>query len=229
MILRTLPPLALLLLACEADPPSQPAPTGKPIPVDSEVENVPDLHADPIGPSRKTRRMTIDQLQASMKRVAGNDLYGNPIEWKVNGQPGLSDAAFGKALGRPDFLSSTDESGISSALYLKFVGDAARAVCMDMAKTDLLRTDASTRVLFPKSPVDGTATDEQVSANLSYLVLRFLGTRLDKDSPMLAALRGVFDAGVASIENLGGELPPSAEGYRAVCVTLFESPLFHNN
>lgn len=227
-LLRCLP-AALVLLACEADPPSQPASTGKPVPVDSEVENIPDLHADPVGPSRKTRRMTIDQLQASMKRVAGEDVYGNPIEWKVNGQPGFSDVAFGKALGRPDFLSSTDESGISSALYLKFVGDAARAVCTDMARNDLIRTDASTRVLFPKAAVDGAATEEQVNANLSYLVLRFLGTRLEKDSPMIASLRGVYDAGVASVENLGGELPPAAEGYRAVCVTLFESPLFHNN
>lgn len=229
MILRALVAASVLLVACSEDRPQQPTPTSKPVPVDSEIENIPDLHADPVGLSRKTRRMTIDQLQASMKRVAGNDIYGAPIEWKVNGQPGFSDAAFGKALGRPDFQSSTDESGISSALYLKFVGDAARAVCMDMAKNDLLRTDASTRALFPKAPVDGTATDAQVSANLAYLVLRFLGTRLPEDSPMITSLRAVFDAGVASVEHPGGELPPAAEGYRAVCVTLFESPLFHNN
>ncbi len=173
--------------------------------------------------------MTIDQLHASMKRVAGNDLHGNPIDWIVNGQPGFSDASFGKALGRPDFQSSTEESGVSNALYLKFVGDAARAMCTDMAKNDQLRTDAATRTLFPKAPVDGTATEDQVRSNLAYLTLRFLGVRAASTDPMIDSLKRVYDAGVASVENPGAELSPAAEGYRVVCVTLFESPLFHNN
>jgi hypothetical protein len=46
---------------------------------------------------------------------------------------------------------------------------------------------------------------------------------------MLPALRKVYDAGVASVTSPGGELTAPAEGWRGVCVTLFESPLFHND
>jgi hypothetical protein len=181
-------------------------------------------------PSRSARRMRIDTLQAAMSRVAGKDAYGAPIAWMYNGNNGFSDLAFGKALGRPDFQTSTEESGVSSALYMKFVGDASRDICMQMAKNDLKRTDATTRSLFPKAAIDGTATDAQKSDNLRYLVLRFHGLRLDAADPMIPALRAVYDAGEASVTApFGGELVPAAEGWRGVCVALFESPLFHND
>lgn len=180
--------------------------------------------------SRGVRRMNIDTLQASMTRVAGTDIYGAPIEWKYNGKNGFSDGAFGKALGRPDFQTSTEESSLSSSLYLKFVGDAARDICMQMAKNDLKRADAAARALFPKAPVDGTATDAQITANIGYLAIRFWGLRLADNDPMIPGLRKVFDAGVASVATPGGaELSPAAEGWRGVCVALFESPLFHND
>lgn len=196
----------------------------------SESSDAPvDLGAGPLPPpSRAVRRMRIDTLQAAMTKVAGADVYGAPIEWKVNGKNGFSDAAFGKALGRPDFQSSTEESGVSSSLYLKFVGDAARDICTQMAKNDQIRADAATRVLFPKSPVDVIATDAQITENLQYLVLRFLGLRLEAADPMIVNLRGVYDAGVETAIP-GAQITPAAEGWRGVCVALFESPLFHND
>jgi hypothetical protein len=211
-----------------------PAPPWEHPSVGAEGEAVggpPGLGAGPLPPaSRGVRRMRIDTLQASMSRVAGLDVYGKPIEWKINGQNGFSDAAFGKALGRPDFQTSTEESTVSNALYLKFVGDAARDICMQMAKNDLKRADAQTRALFPRAPVDGSATDAQIADNLGYLVLRFLGLRVKTDDAMIPALRKVYDAGVAAvIDPNGGEIPKAAEGWRGVCVTLFESPLFHND
>jgi hypothetical protein len=196
----------------------------------SESRDAPaDLAGGPLPPpSRGVRRMHIDTLQAAMSKVAGNDLYGAPIEWKFNGKNGFSDGAFGKALGRPDFQASTDESGVSSALYLKFVGDAARDICTQMAKNDQLRKDPATRALFPKAAVDGSATDASITENLQYLVLRFVGLRLAADDAMIPALRGVYDAGVqAAAPN--AQITAPAEGWRGVCVALFESPLFHND
>lgn len=197
---------------------------------DSEEQALPvDLAGGPLPPpSRAVRRMTIDTLQAAMTKVAGNDVYGVPIEWKYNGKNGFSDAAFGKALGRPDFQSSTDEAGVSSALYLKFVGDAARDICSQMAKNDQIRKDPASRTLFPKAPVGGTASDAQITENLQYDVLRFLGLRIAEGDAMIVALRGVYDAGVASAVP-GAQITPAAEGWRGVCVALFESPLFHND
>lgn len=227
--------LACSLAGCgQADPgsgkTSPPALTA--IPVEVETQAAPhDLGAGQKPPPRRgVSRMRIDTLQASMTRVAGNDVYGNPIRWMYNNNDGFSDAAFGKALGRPDYLTSTDESAVPNALYLKFVGDAARDICTQMARNDQKRTDPATRALFPKAPIDGTATDTQVSDNLRYLVLRFLGLRVTDADPMIPALRKVHEAGAAAVNEPGGpELTPAAEGWRGVCVALFESPLFHND
>lgn len=219
------------LVGCKSDPPAS---TTGPDEHDVTVDETSIPHD--LGPglkpekSRDVRRMKLDTLQASMTAVAGKDVYGNPIFWHFNGVDGFSDAAFGKALGRPDFLTATTESNVSNALYLKFVGDAARDICTQMAKNDLLRSDATTRTLFPKAPVDGSASDAQITENLQYLILRFLGLRVDAADPMIPALRKVFDAGTSSVALPGGaELTPAAEGFRGVCVTLFESPLFHND
>jgi hypothetical protein len=175
------------------------------------------------------RRLPLDTLQAAMTRVAGTDINGKPLEWRVNGVNGFSDAAFGKALGRPDYRASTDESSVSTALYMKFVGDAARDLCAQMARNDLKRTDPIKRALFPKADADGAATEEQELANLRYLVLRFLGLRVAADHPVIAPLREVFQTGRDTAVQAGAEFSPSAEGWRGVCVTLFESPLFHND
>jgi hypothetical protein len=177
---------------------------------------------------RDARRLRIDALEAAMIRVAGTDIDGQPLQWKVNGVNGFSDASFGKALGRPDYRNVTDENPTSSALYLKLVGDAARNLCTQMVRNDLRRSDASSRVLFPRAAVDGSATAADVDDNLRYLLLRFLGLRVAADHPMVGSLRGVYEAGRASMP-AGGTTPPEAEGWRGVCVALYESPLFHND
>ncbi|HRI64106.1 MAG TPA: hypothetical protein PK156_07705 [Polyangium sp.] len=230
--------LGLVLLGCGSENTKSPAPEPPPVEeiptvgADQSTQTAPDdLGGSPLpGPARGVRRMRIDTLQAAMAKVAGKDIYGNPIFWNVGGKDGFSDAAFGKALGRPDFQSSTDESSVSNALYLKFVGDAARDICTQMAKNDMKRVDVTTRTLFPKAPVDGSASEVQITENLQYLVLRFLGLRMDGTDHFIINLRGVYDAGVGvtSATN-GGELTAAAEGYRSVCVALFESPLFHND
>lgn len=227
----------VLMVGCSSENPKAAPPVETPVEpptvgADQTTESAPDDLGGGVlpGPARGVRRMRIDTLQSAMTKVAGKDIFGNPIVWNVAGKDGFSDTAFGKALGRPDFQSSTDESPVSNALYLKFVGDAARDVCTQMAKNDMKRTDATTRTLFPKAPVDGTATDAQINENLQYLTLRFLGLRLDPTDRLIVNLRGVYDAGVAVIPATnGGELTAAAEGYRGVCVALFESPLFHND
>lgn len=229
--------LAVAALGCGSESPKSPAPAAPTAEIptvgaDQTTQNAPDDlgGAGLPGPARGVRRMRIDTLQAAMTKIAGKDIYGNPIVWNVAGKDGFSDAAFGKALGRPDFQASTDESPVSNALYLKFVGDAARDICTQMAKNDLKRSDATTRVLFPKAAVDGTATDAQITENLQYLVLRFLGLRLDATDPLITNLRGVYNAAAKTVPaTQGGEITAAAEGHRSVCVALFESPLFHND
>ncbi|MSP24181.1 MAG: hypothetical protein EXR75_03255 [Myxococcales bacterium] len=179
---------------------------------------------------RWVRRMPIDTLQASMTKVAGSDVNDTPIEWKVGAANGFSDAAgaFGKALGRPDYRVSTDENELSTALYMKIVGDAARDICFQMAKNDMARSDVTARALFPKVAADGSASEAEETANLQYLLVRFIGLSVPATDSMITVLRAVYQAGKDTAVP-GAVLSASAEGWRGVCVTLFESPLFHNN
>ncbi len=220
---------AVALAACSDEPSPATSAGDPPFTVDPETETLPEAELPVSYAPNSATRMKLDALSASMSRIAGNDVNGKPIEWIVGGKNGFSDEMFGKALGRPDFQSTTEEQTVSSALYLKFVGDAARAVCTTMAKTDLGRADATERVLFPLAPPEGALSDTQVTENLQYLALRFLGLKLPADAQLITGLRVVFDAGSALDIPEGAELDARAEGWRGVCVALFEHPLFHNN
>lgn len=221
--------LAVFAIGCTEDSSPSDTVAEPPFTVDPETETLPQAELPVSRAPNEATRMKLDVLAASMSRVAGEDVNGKPIEWIVNGKNGFSDEVFGKALGRPDFQSTTEEQTVSSALYLKFVGDAARAMCTTMAKTDLARMDAEARVLFPRAPATGTLTDAQITENLQYLALRFLGLQLGADAKLIGGLRSVFDAGAALDMPEGAELDNRAEAWRGVCVALFEHPLFHNN
>lgn len=181
-----------------------------------------------LQPTRYSQRIALDVLQASIPIVAGNDVTGEPIRWRVNGQDALDDEVFGQTLGRPDFVSVSNENPAPSSLYVKFVRDMSQDVCDQMVKNDLLRSSSDPATLWRLTPIDGSATSEQINENIAYLNLRFTGMRVATTDPVITALRVVFDAGEqsASGDNWSGA-KPAAEGWRAVCLALFESGAFH--
>ena len=179
------------------------------------------------------RRMTVDELEASLTIVAGTDAQGVPIRWQaiVAGQnvDALSDDGFGTMLGRPDYVSRTREDTNPNALYAKFVSDAARNVCNQMMAASLHADDDPARepTLWRDAPIQG-ASDANISANLRYLGLRFWGVRHTDSDPAMVSLRRVYDAArTAYTPEPLAEQPPSAIGWRAVCVALIEDPAFH--
>jgi hypothetical protein len=177
--------------------------------------------------TRWARRLQIDRLQATLPRVAGKDENGQPIRWLVNGKDGLSDAVFGIVLGRPDYVTRTEENPAPSSLYLKFMRDMARDVCTKMVAADMTRDESVEHTLWRFAPVDGTATDAQITENLQYLLLRFLGMKVDASHELVVDYRTVFDAGISSMGLETSSTKAQAEGWRGVCIGLFESPLFH--
>ncbi|MFP6684922.1 MAG: hypothetical protein VB934_09420, partial [Polyangiaceae bacterium] len=177
--------------------------------------------------TRWARRLQIDRLQATLPRVAGSDANGQPITWIVNGKDGLSDDVFGVVLGRPDYVVRTEENPAPSSLYLKFMRDMARDVCTKMVAADMARDESAEHTLWRFVPVDGTATDTQITENLQYLLLRFLGMKVDASHELVIDYRTVFDAGISSTGLESSTTKAQAEGWRGVCIGLFESPLFH--
>jgi hypothetical protein len=214
---------------CDAEEAGAGTPTGAVV-VEPEGEAPP---IDPgAGPTRGAgiRRLTVDQLQAVVPVVAGNDAAGQPIRWRVQlGQKTLDaydDAALGKVLGRPDYVTVTEEDPSPSSLYVKFVQDMARDVCNQIVLADLARPAAEPRTLWPKAPIDGTATAAAVDENLRHLVLRFHG-RLAKDGDETVSALGALRTAAVAAATPGGQVPPEARGWQAVCLALIEDPAFH--
>lgn len=176
------------------------------------------------------RRLSVDELQASIPVAAGLDEEGQPIIWRTltNGKlvDALSDEGVGTMLGRPDYVAVTAEDTSPNSLYVKFARDMSREVCDAMVKADLARSGEAT--LWRYAPVDATPSDTQLTQNTQYLVLRFLSLRLDADDPMLASFREVYAVGSATFEPGGFEDGNAqTEGWRAVCIALLEDPAFH--
>lgn len=181
-----------------------------------------------LASSRGVARMPVEVLEASIKVVAGADVKGQPIQWSVNNAPALDHDVYGAVLGRPDYVTVTAENPTPSSLYVKFIRDMSRRVCSDIATSDAQRGTYGDTTLWRFAPVDGSASEEQIDENMRYLTLRFLGMRLATGDDYLKQLRTVFDAGRAGSPKAGWfEGKPDAEGWRSVCIALYESPAFH--
>jgi len=198
---------------------------------DTSVESkgtVPAVDGTPI-PGGGIRRLTVDEVGASVPIVAGKDENGNAITWTVkkNGVTfdGYADQGYGASLGRPDYVGVTAENPEPSPLYAKFARDMALDVCGKMMKADLARAAGDPATLWRKTKVDGTATAATNQENLQYLILRFLGLRVATDDPMLVALETVRAEAAANPKDPAGNA--EAQGWHAVCVALFQDPAFH--
>jgi hypothetical protein len=210
---------ALLLAGCASDGDNPPATPGN-VGVENQGE-VPGLD-DPTPPSNTSgqRRLALDELSATIAVVAGNDAAGQPITWTFGAGTTAVDAtdfsAYGGLLGRPDWVTVTEEDGSPSALYVKFVRDMALQVCDKIVTADLARAAGEERTLWRFAPIDGSATEAQRLENAQYLVLRFLGVDAPEDDTL-----------VASLLTLQAAATDPAEGWRSVCIALFEDPAFH--
>ena len=177
------------------------------------------------------RRLSLQQLRASLPVVLGNNVVTDAgITWNA-GIYNLFDAN-AAALGEPDFLNTVDENLEPSPLYLKFMGDAARAACNTALTSDYARPTAASRAILRfASTTDTVATNANaVNANLRYLKLRFHGIKVaDTDVDSIASYRQLFIDGVTTAAN-GAASPTAAhvkEGWRVVCVALLTAPEYH--
>jgi hypothetical protein len=164
-------------------------------------------------PSRVRRRMDIDQLSASILRVTGG------LEWKVGNNEQFTVLA--TTLGKPDFVELTQEDLEPSALFQKFLDDAARSVCFELVEQELLKA-ADERVLLKHVGPEDTLAEmpEAVLQNLQYLLLRYHGRNLSPDSQQLEHWRWLYE----TAEAVSGA-PLMA--WRTVCVGLIVHPHFY--
>ena len=139
--------LLLLVFGLAGCPQPEPIPPGpEPVlPVTEGLQTLGDSELFPETPGpdegvRARRRMDIHQLSAALERATGGQ------QWtEEDGSVSLE--ALAATLGEPDHIEQTDRDLGPSMLFMKFLGDAARAVCEDMKDADLA-TPESERVLL---------------------------------------------------------------------------------
>ena len=199
-----------------------------PIEDEGEGETVSLIAPEPVPVlERPRRRMNLDQLDLAIRQVTGG-LFWNEVR---NGEEQSLFVSLSATLGKPDFIQRTSEDLTPSALFAKFIDDAARQVCAKRIEIDLAalgdpREDSvSPDILLwgPLSPElsegeETPAVDDQIRA----LVLRFHSHQLPEgDSPRLAYWRWLFETA-----SLVDHSPLS--GWKALCVALINHPDFYS-
>ena len=172
-----------------------------------------------VEPMRRARqRMTIPQLSDALQQVTGG------LGW-TELQGGIEAdlfEVFASSLGVPDYIEATREDRSASALFHKFLDEAARHAC-----SDLMVRETSGQPFEPHLMVHATASDTVASdpaaidANLRYLLLRYHGRKVVGDAAALNAWRWLFE----SVTHVTGE---PAIGWRGVCVGLISHPDFYS-
>jgi hypothetical protein len=100
----------------------------------------------------------------------------------------------------------------------------AASVCREIVENDVQRP-AGTATLWRHAPHTTHPGDAELTQNLRYLLLRFLGVRADAGSDLLEGYRTLYLA--AAVPQPGSPWTPQVEGWRAVCIALFQDPAFH--
>lgn len=163
-------------------------------------------------PSRERRRMDIDQLDATLKAVTGG------VSWTIGNDNQFE--ALARTLGKPDYLDLTNEDLESSALFAKFLDDAARSVCAQVVQNDLEASPGERWLLIEADVEDTLETAPlKIRSNLQVLLLRFHGRKLSSQSPSLGSWLWLWE----SAEHMSGD-PVAA--WRTVCVALIKHPDF---
>ena len=190
--------MILLLLACGR---------GEPTTV-GFVELAPDTL---VGRDRK--RMNVDQVQASIERVTGGSGW---VEQTDSGELDLFDELAG-TLGKPDYLSATDEDTTPGLLFQKFLDDAAVSACTDLVEREA--GGGADAVFLVHADLDDRPGSAAVEDNLRHALLRFHGRRVPAGDPSLEPWLALIEE-VEGISGMQG-------AWRVTCVGLVTHPDFY--
>ncbi|MCA9517750.1 MAG: hypothetical protein KC635_22575 [Myxococcales bacterium] len=186
--------------------------------VGDETPVVIDLPAPPPeAPTRPRRRMDIDQLDASLRRVTGG------LTWTVmvGSREDNQFEVLSSTLGKPDFIEKTQEDLTPSALFQKFLSEAARTVCERLAREEVAGTRPEPVLMVEASPTDTwESAPEAIEANLERLLLRFHGRRLAPADVGFDRWRWLFQSALHVSSD-------PVVAWRTVCAGLIMHPDFY--
>lgn len=168
---------------------------------------------------RLRRRLDLDQLDASIRRVSGG------IGWTE--QRGATEVNLfedlAETLGKPDLRESTREDLTPSIIFQKFLGDAARSVCDKTLERDVGARPGTPRSLYLKIEPGQVPAEHPEAArdNLKALLLRFHGRMITQDDdPRLSHWQWLLDSTMHTSQD-------ERAAWRTVCVGLMTHPDFY--
>ena len=162
--------------------------------------------------------MSIAQLSAALTHVTGG------IGWtEVTGGEEVSlFETFSATLGVPDYIEHTMEDRSASALFHKFLDEAARYACGVLVERELSEGPVERYLMVHADPSDTLqSAPDAIDANLRYLLLRYHGHKLSHDAAVLNTWRWLF-------ESVSHVTESSPLAWRAVCIALVSHPDFYS-
>ncbi len=191
-----------------------------PKPIEGEIDDgvEVDLTVPVEPPARQRRRMNIDQLDATIQRVTGG------LAWMA-GSGKYHKNQFGVlslTLGKPNYIDLTSEDLEASALFQKFLSDAAQSTCKALVAKEK-KTAKAQRVLAKHVVWKDTVANNKkaVDQNLAYLLLRYHGHKVPATSTRIQPWRFLFES---ATKVTGGN---TGEAWRTVCVAMMQHPHFY--
>jgi hypothetical protein len=172
-----------------------------------------------VEPLRRARqRMTIPQLSDALRQVTGG------IGWTELWYGFEADLfeVFASSLGVPDYVETVREDRAASALFHKFLDEAARHACSELVLRETGGEPFEAHLMVHTTSSDTVTTaPEAVDDNLRYLLLRYHGHKVVGDAAVLKPWRWLFE----SVTHVTGD---PAIGWRGVCVGLVSHPDFYS-
>ena len=156
--------------------------------------------------ARARMRMTIDQLQASMKHITGVDwMSGNRVLWDE----------YRTSLGVPDYQETVNEDLSANVIFQKFLQDASTYSCQEWIAHD---GSAGPYVFFSDAYDEGNP--DTISDNLQYLRRLVHGHFPVEEDPMIQSLQELYTLVYQRTED-------HTITWNTVCVGLFTHPDFY--
>jgi hypothetical protein len=188
---------------------------------------------------RAPRRLSVDQLRASLLAVTGYTWVARRTVPDPSAPSGTRDVpnadmleALAGTLGRADFLNTTSHALDPAVTFSKLASDAARVACRQSVSEDVAQADPQRRRLLRElGPSVASADPAAVRRNIAYMARRFWGRALPADSAEVTAILRVFTAASTAPEERDGmrvtrPAGTPTDGWRAVCVAMATDPQF---
>ena len=164
--------------------------------------------------TRPRKRLNVEQLDRSIRLVTGG------IGWDIGANNQFERLA--ATLGRPDYRQTVQEDLTPSPVFQKFLDDASRAVCAELAEVELERPQDERTLLVHVSAEDTLeSAPEAVEANLRTLLLAYHGVKVAEGAPELERWRWLFKSVVHLTQD-------PMQAWRGICVALINHPDFYS-